>query len=140
MTRAPLLVLAVSAALALAGTGCGGPIQSDELGRSVDTLTSSASEGALLAQGVADDRTKATFVRARAREIGEVVDHEAEKLNDAEADGLAGAKSRAVLLADRIGAALGQLQVSPQDEQGAAQVERELARLSKRTERLAGSL
>src|SRR6185369_16625278 len=83
--------------------GCGGAMRADELGRSVETLASAAAEGALLADGAAQDRTKATFTRAHARELGETVEHEAEKLNDATAHGeVADDKASAIDLADRI--------------------------------------
>ena len=58
-------------------------MQPEELAASVDTLSSSAAEGELLAGDVAEDRTKATFARVHARDLGNVVDHEAEKLADA---------------------------------------------------------
>jgi hypothetical protein len=137
--RVNLIVAAAAVAVALGG--CGGPIQSDGLGRSVDTLTSSAGEGELIARGAAEDRTKSTFVRARAREIGEVVDHEAEKLSDAEAPAeLAREKAAAIALAERIASPLQQLQISPQDELAAARAQRQLSRLADQAERLAGSL
>src|SRR5215207_4889880 len=66
------------AATAVLWSGCGGMMQPDELARSIGTLESSAAEGALLARDMAGDRTKATFARAHARELGEAVDHEAE--------------------------------------------------------------
>ena len=85
MERRSFLVALFGAVLAGAA-GCGGPMEPQELARSVQTLESSASEGALLADGVARDRTKATFVRAHSRDLGETVDHEAEKLADADAN------------------------------------------------------
>ena len=113
----------------------------DELAPSVDTLSFSAADGELLARDVARDRTKATFVRAHARELGEAVDHEAEKLNDAAAAAGVGAKKdTAATLADQISTALGQLQSSPGDEQAARKSQAQLARLAKRAERLAASL
>ena len=86
MARARSTVLALLAATVL-GAGCGGAMQPDELARSIGTLESAAAEGALLAEDVAADRTKATFARVHARDLGETVDHEAEKLHDAERDG-----------------------------------------------------
>ena len=121
--------------------GCGGDIQPDELSRSIDTLISSAGEGRLIAEGVADDRTKTTFVRVRARELGEIVDHEGEKLDDASAaPDLAAEKQAAVSLADEISSALGQLQLDPADEATADATERTLSRLASRAKRLQGSL
>jgi hypothetical protein len=117
-------------------------MQPDELKRSIQTLESSAAEGALLAGEVADDRTKGTFARVHARELGETVEHEAEKLNDAEADksDVAAAKTKAVDLADQIDTALGQIQVAPDDEPGARKAATQLDDLSKQAGDLAGSL
>jgi len=71
-----------------------------------------------------------------------VVVHEAEKLNDAEADqsDVAAAKTKAVDLADKIDAALGQIQVAPDDEPGARKAETQLDRLSKQAGDLASGL
>ena len=118
--------------------GCGGDMRADELGRSVGSLGSAASEGSLLAQGVVESRTKTTFVRVRARELGETVEHEAEKLSDASAEGaVAVAKERAVELAGSISQALGDLQTSPADVAEARRAERELRALADRASRLA---
>src|SRR5919107_6302131 len=96
------------------GAGCGGAMKPDELARSIGTLESTAAEGALLAHHVAEDRTKATFARAHARELGEVVDHEAEKLHDARAEGrVAVRKAAAVGLARRVSQGLGQIPTAP---------------------------
>jgi hypothetical protein len=134
-------LILVLATIATWSSGCGGNIRADELSRSVDTLISSAAEGSLLAQGAAEDRTKATFVRVRARELTEVTDHEGEKLSDASASqALTKEKRAAVALAGRISTALGELQTSPTDEETAQRAERELTRLAARGERLQGSL
>ena len=112
-------------------------MRADELGRSVGSLGSAASEGSLLAQGVVARRTKTTFVRVRARELGETVEHEAEKLSDASAQGaVAVAKDRAVELAGSISEALGRLQTSPSERVEAQSVERQLRALSERADRL----
>jgi hypothetical protein len=140
-SKGPRLAVAILTVLAVMGSGCGGAIRADELSRSVDMLISSAGEGELLAEGVAADRTKATFVRVRARELGETVDHEAEKLNDASANpDLAAEKKAAVGLAEHISSALGQLQISPTDESAATRAGESLGRLAARGERLTKSL
>ena len=133
---------AVLAGVAVALSGCGGPIQPDELARSIETLESTAAEGALLAQDVARDRSKATFVRAHARDLGDVVQHEAEKLSDAEADeaDVASAKTDAVDLADRIGTALGQIQTAPGSETDGRTAAAALNRLSGDAKKLADGL
>ena len=134
-------------AFALVGTaasisGCGGPMTPGELSRSIDTLASTAAEGAFLADDVADDRTKATFARVHARDLGDVVQHEAEKLNDADANQaeVSSAKRKAIDLADKIGTALGQIQTSPQDEAGAASAGHQLSQYSQSASKLTEGL
>jgi hypothetical protein len=128
-------------AIALLAGGCGGAMQPDELARSIGTLESAAAEGALLAKDVADDRTKATFARVHSRDLGETVDHEAEKLHDASANGLVDErKAAAVELAGRISQALGQLQTAPDDEQEGHRAEATLTRLGDRAGKLAEGL
>jgi len=125
----------------LVAGGCGGDMRPEELARSVEALASAAAEGALLADGAAEDRTKTTFVRAHARELGEVVEHEAEKLADASATGaVATAKARAVDLAGRVDEALGQLQTAPGDAAGARTAGRALDRLADEATALAERL
>jgi hypothetical protein len=128
--------------LGAATSGCGGPMTPGELSRSIQTLESTAAEGAMLAGDVADDRTKATFARVHARDMSDVVVHEAEKLNDADADqaDVAAAKTKAIDLADRIDTALGQIQVAPDDEPGARKAATELDDLSKQAGDLASGL
>jgi hypothetical protein len=121
--------------------GCGGDIRQDELNRSIKQVQSAAADGQLLATGVVEDRTKATFVRAHARELTEEVDHEAEKLNDASAErALANEKQRAVDLADEVSSALGQLQISPQDQAVARKARQDLRELGDRAQRLRDEL
>ena len=135
-----LALVAVVVAALLCG-GCGGPMQPDELKRSIGTLESSAAEGALLANGVARDRTKATFARVHARDLGETVEHEAEKLHDASAEGrVAFRKAAAVDLAGRISEALGQIQTAPDSEQEGRSAESALTRLGDRAGKLAEGL
>jgi hypothetical protein len=140
MKRSITAVLIAGLAAGLAG--CGGPIQPDELARSIETLESTAAEGALLAQDVARDRTKATFVRVHARDLGDVAQHEAEKLSDAQADetDVASAKTDAIDLADRIGTALGQIQTAPGSESDGRTAAAALKRLSEDAKKLADGL
>src|SRR5215213_8522824 len=141
MRRGALAAFVLVGAMFLGG--CGGPIQPDELARSIQTLESTAAEGALLADHVARDRTKATFARAHARELGETADHEAEKLNDAEAEaegGVAPTKVKAIDLADRISAALGRIQIAPNSETEGRTAEDTLNHLSEQAGKLAEGL
>jgi hypothetical protein len=139
MARRSFLV-ALLGAVAMAA-GCGGPMEPQELVRSVQTLESAAAEGALLAHDVARDRTKATFARVHSRDLSETVDHEAEKLADADAHGeVALRKSQAVDLANRISQTLGTLQVFPGDEREAAVAERQLRSSAKRAAGISDAL
>ena len=140
MPRARSTVLALLTA-ALAYAGCGGAMQPDELSRSIGTLESVAADGALLGGDVARDRTKATFARVHARDLGETVEHEAEKLHDASAEGrVAFRKAAAVDLAGRISEALGQIQTAPDSEQEGRSAESALTRLGDRAGKLAEGL
>jgi hypothetical protein len=142
MRRRSFALAVVVGAAAVVLSGCGGPITPDELSRSIGTLESTAAEGAFLADDVADDRTKATFARVHARDLSDVVDHEAEKLNDAQADqaDVAAAKQKAIDLADKIGTALGQIQTAPDDESGAGAAGHQLSRLTEQAGKLAEGL
>ena len=138
MKRIPAPLLAAGLVLVAA---CGGPIGSDELRRGVETLGALAAEGELIADGAARDRTKTTFTRVHARTLGDEADHEAEKLADASAPPeLAGAKRDAVRLAQDVGAALGDLQVMPDDVAAARAARSRLRHLSDEAGRLAGRL
>jgi hypothetical protein len=135
------LAAALVAAAVFPLSGCGGPMRPEELARSVDTLSSSAAEGALIARDLARNRTKNTFVRARMRELGETVDHEAEKLSDATPqEAISGEKTEAVKLAEDISNALGEVQVSVDNRDRATQAAAELDDLSSRAEDLSKSL
>jgi hypothetical protein len=131
--RRRVVVALAAVGVAASVSWCGGPMTPGELSRSIQTLESTAAEGSMLAGDVADDRTKATFARVHARDLGDVVVHEAEKLNDADADqsDVAAAKTKAVDLADKIDTALGQIQVAPDDEPTARKAATELDDLSK---------
>jgi hypothetical protein len=123
--------------LGLVAAGCGGPITDDELQRGVQTLGATAAEGRLVALDAVEDRTKVTFVRVEARDLGEDAEHEAEKLNDAEPQpGNARVKEQAVALAQDISSELGDLQVSPADRRIARRVQHRLDALARQADRL----
>lgn len=106
-------------------------MKQSELAGSLETIESSAAEGSLLASHAYTDKTKATFVRVRARELGEVLDHEAEKLSDAEAGAdVAPDKDHAVEIAGDAGEQLGQLQEAPQDRAAARAISTRLRELA----------
>jgi hypothetical protein len=141
MSLKRLCVIATTLVLAATLLACGGPMTPGELSRSVDTLSSTSAEGALLARDMARDRTKATFARVRARELADVADHEAEKLADATpSEGIDGRKAQAVQLAGDISQALGEITVHPGDEAINRAAAETLDGLADRTERLSKSL
>jgi hypothetical protein len=121
--------LAVILPLAIAGCG---DLTQGELDRGIRTLSSIAAEGSIVARQVAQDRTKTTFARVRARELTDDVDHESEKLADATpGEGQAGRRDRALDLAERVGEALSVIEIYPEDEQRAAESESDLEGLAK---------
>ena len=129
------------AATVVAATGCGGPIEDDELERGIEAVGATAAEGQLVALDVVEDRTKSTFVRVAARDLADDAQHEAEKLADAEAQPEnAATKADAVKLAQDVDAALGELQVFPADRERARQAAEKLDELSKRAEGLTARL
>jgi hypothetical protein len=135
--RRLLLVPAIAAVLA----GCGGPITDDELQRGIESLGAAAAEGRLVALDAAEDRTKTTFVRVAARDLGDEVVHEAEKLSDAETRPDNGrTRDDAVTLAKAIDSALGDLQIAPTDRALAKRVADRLDALSSRADALTGRL
>ena len=133
-----MAALAAAVVVAIAAAGCGGPIEHDELERGVLTLGATAAEGRLVALDVVEDRTKVTFVRVHSAALADDAEHEAEKLQDAQAPpDLIGPKRQAVRLAQEIDAALGDLRVAPSDRRVARNVERRLTVLSQQADRLA---
>jgi hypothetical protein len=122
-------------------SGCGGAITHDELARGIQTIGSQAAEGALVADGVAQDRTKVTFTRVQAGELAGRATHEAEKLSDAQAAGkVAAARTEAVQLAENVSDALGELQVKPRDRALARDLAGKLRQFDARATRLADGL
>lgn len=121
--------------------GCGGPITDDELQRAIQTLAATAAEGRLVALDAAEDRTKVTFERVELRDLGDDAEHEAEKLNDAQAQPANTAvKAQAVKLAQDVSEALGELQVAPADRRVARRVQLRLDALSQRADALTSKL
>jgi hypothetical protein len=130
-----------AAAVAFAVAGCGGAMRPEELGRSIDTLASTASEGRLISADIARDRTKATFARVRARELGETADHEGEKLADSTPrPEIRHQMAAAVRLAQEISDAVGEIQTYPRDRTRAIGTTRKLDDLSKQAEDLSKGL
>jgi hypothetical protein len=115
--------LLIAAGLLLAAPGCG-DLSRDELNRGVESLSAIAAQGELIANGVARDATKSTYVRVMAKTLGGQADHEAEKLADAEPSPEVGKqRDAAVQVALEIAGLFEQLAVFPGDERHGAAVE-----------------
>ena len=139
--RAVSIALFAALAVASCDTPAGGPIKHDELERGVLSLSNTAAAGQLLTVGVIQDRTKTTFVRVNARDLADEATHEAEKLQDAEANPeLRSAKQQAVMIAEQIADALGELQVAPKDPLIARDVGKRLTALGHRATQLAARI
>jgi hypothetical protein len=136
--RALRILAAVVIALFLAGCN---PLNDEELRRQVESFQSIAAEGSLLAHDVADDRTKATFVRVHADELASEADDGAQKLNDAPvSDELKPHVERAIGIATRASGALGDLAIAPGDESQGARLADELERIASQAEHEAAAI
>ena len=116
--------------------GCG-DLSHDELDRRIEVLRSTAAEGNLIAQDVARDRTKITFVRVRGGELSDDVEHEQEKMADATpAPGEADRLDRASAIGDDISTAIDSLRPSPRDREQARSAAASLREAASKLDRL----
>ncbi|MDX6610574.1 MAG: hypothetical protein QOF85_2499 [Solirubrobacterales bacterium] len=116
----------IIAAIALATTGCG-DLSRGELSRGVESLSSLAAQGGLIANGVARDATKSTYTRVMAKTLGGEAEHEAEKLADAEpSPEVTDERNAAVQIASEISQLFSELQIFPGDERHGAIVQRHM--------------
>jgi hypothetical protein len=110
------LAALVAVLLGLTAACTGGAGSAEQLRQPLDTVASVASEGALLAEDVADARAWPSFVRAHARELADQADEQAEQLADVRVAGdRAATRSQAVRLALLVSVGLRQLQIMPTD-------------------------
>jgi hypothetical protein len=122
--------LLTGAACVLVLAGCE-PLTTDELQHEAGSIHSTAAEGALLADGVARERSLSAFVRAHAKELADAADTSARKLHDASVPpSLRRPTTKAIDLATRTSTVLGDLELSPNDPQQAAGFESKLKRLA----------
>lgn len=120
---AGLLVLGVSL---VALSGCG-DLSRDELNRGVESLSALAAQGELVANGVARDATRSTYVRVMAKTLGGEAEHEAEKLADAEpSPEVRKERNAAVQVAGELADLFSELQTFPGDEHHGALVEKHM--------------
>src|SRR3954470_2050351 len=133
--------LALSIVMASAWLAACQPLGTDELRREVETIHSTAAEGAVLGDQIADQDTKRTFARVQAGELADATEHSAERLTDAHPDsGVEPDVDRAIALAEGVSSAAGTLQVAPDDPAAAARAADRLRRLAQRSTKLAASL
>lgn len=134
----PAVVLMALALVSVAGCG---DLSRDELTRGVESLSANAAQGGLIAGGVADDGTKATYARVMSRTLGGEAEHEAEKLADAEPEPeVAAERDAAVRIASQLADLYSVLQVFPGDEEHGASVQRRMHDVGEEAEALAERL
>jgi hypothetical protein len=139
MPRRPFAVLA-SIALATALTACG-RASSTGVAAGIKQLASISAEAALMADDVARQRSKVTFVRVHGSELSAQAEHEAEKLNDDPvAPKLKQPIHTAIELSADISGAIDDLRVSPQDREQARESEHKLLQWAAEAGKLAESL
>jgi hypothetical protein len=137
---ARVIATALVVTVAAAGSGCGRETNHD-VRQSVEQISSIASEGALMADDLARDRTKITYVRVHGEELSSQAEHEAEKLNDAPTDpALRPRIKKAIGLAGEIGGGIDDLRTSPQDRQKAAQTVQDLKKWADEARKIADSI
>ncbi len=126
MSRRPFLLVAV-----LAVAGCnGGTVDRHALTNDAATLDSVACEGAVVADGVARNRTTVFFAREQAEELRIQASNLADALSKRPtAPGLEDRVRKKSREAARIAAIIQRLHDHPGDRDGAAVVERTLKRL-----------
>ena len=129
-----------AAALAALAGGCGRETNHD-VRISIEQIASIGSEGAIMADDVARDRTKITFVRVHGEELSAQAEHEAEKLNDAPvAPELHDRVMKAIALAGQIGGGIDDLRTSPQDRHKASATVHQLLQWADEARKLADSI
>lgn len=120
--------------------GCG-DLSRDELTRGVESLSALAAQGQLVADGVARDATKTTYVRVMAKTLGGEAEHEAEKLADAEpSPEVREERNAAVQVASELADLFSELQTFPGDEEHGALVKKHMEEVEAQANALVGRL
>jgi hypothetical protein len=121
-------------------SGCG-DLSRDELNRGVESLSSLAAEGGLIANGVARDATKSTYTRVMAKTLGGEAEHEAEKLADAEpSPEVRPERHAAVQIAAELAQLFSELQTFPGDERHGAAVQRHMREVKEQADAVVARL
>jgi hypothetical protein len=133
------VVVALGASL-VSISGCG-DLSRDELNRGVESLSSIAAQGQLIANGVARDATKSTYTRVMAKTLGGEAEHEAEKLADAEPEAkVKPERHAAVQIAGELSELFSELQTFPGDEHHGAVVERHMEEVKEQADAVVARL
>lgn len=120
----------------IAFSGCG-DLSRDELNRGVESLSSLAAQGELVANGVARDATKSTYTRVMAKTLGGEAEHEAEKLADAEpSPEVRKERNAAVQVAGELADLFSELQTFGDDEHHGALVEKRMGEVKDQADAL----
>src|SRR5918911_3311379 len=132
----------VAAALSIAVlcvplAGCGRESRHD-VRAAIEQLGSIASEGALMGDDLARNRTKTTYMRVHGEELSSQAEHEAEKLSDAPVDpDLHDEIDKAIELSSDIGGSIDDMRVSPNDHAQARKSVQDLRRWAGEAQSLA---
>jgi hypothetical protein len=123
------------------GTAGCGDLSREELSRGVQSLSSLAAQGQLVANGVARDATKSTYARVMAKTLGGEAEHEAEKLADAEPEEAVRAERHAaVQVALEIAGLYSEIQTFPGDERHGAAVQKHMGEAKAKADAIAERL
>jgi hypothetical protein len=139
--RSGVIAIVVALGVSLVSiSGCG-DLSRDELNRGVESLSSIAAQGQLLANGVARDATKSTYTRVMAKTLGGEAEHEAEKLADAEPEAkVRGERHAAVQIAGELSQLFSELQTFPGDEHHGAVIERHMEEVKEQADAVVARL
>jgi acetylornithine deacetylase/succinyl-diaminopimelate desuccinylase-like protein len=121
-------------------TGCGGSgsLSAKDVQKELEAVQSFAAEGALVADGAADDRTTDIFVRVHTQYLGEGTKKVEDKVSAGHASGDVEAKRKtAVALASAVEEQLARLHRSPGDREVARDVSEKLRRYAGGAEKAA---
>lgn len=131
---------ALAPALTAVLGGCGG-LSREELSRGVQSLSSLAAQGELVANGVARDATKSTYARVMANTLGGEADHEAEKLADSTPESrVKEERDAAIEVAGEISDLFSELATYPGDEHHGELVERHMREVKEQAEAIVSRL
>jgi hypothetical protein len=124
--------------LALGGCGSSKTLSQHAFSKEVETVQSTAAEGAMLASQVARGRTTEPFARIHSGKLAEQAKKSRKLLRAAKAPGLEDERRQAADTAGKVEQALGRLHESPADGSLARRLEHELEQDAATAGKLAG--